>query len=60
MFFWLVSAANVELPNAMDILENNYDESLTLANGTVCWLSDFYDIIEPAGETSFRSEYVLR
>ena len=44
----------------MDILENNYDESSTLADGTVCWFSDFYDIIEPDSETSYRPEYVLR
>lgn len=60
MFFWFVSAANAELPRAMNILENNYDESITLSDGTECWFSDFYDIIEPDGETSFRTEYVLR
>ena len=60
MFFWLVSAANAELPKAMDILEDNYDESLTLTDGTERWFSDFYDIIEPDGETSFRPEFVLK
>lgn len=60
MFFWLVSAANAELPRAMNILENNYDENITLSDGTECWFSDFYDIIEPDGETSFSTEYVLR
>ena len=60
MFFWLVSAANAELPKAMDILEDNYDESLTLTDGTERWFSNFYDIIEPDGETSFRPEFVLK
>ena len=44
----------------MDILEDNYDESLTLTDGTERWFSDFYDIIEPDGETSFRPEFVLK
>ena len=59
-FEYIVRAAQAELPQATEFLEQEGRTKLLLSDGTLCRYDDFYEILEPDDEERFWPEYAMR